>query len=141
METECRNLFTWSEYMEKKDTLILETTKSRNKQLPSAKRKPMIGHVTVIIWHPSSGELGILPLSSGFGAFDYVSPLRNKTLSGPPKTGQHQAVSPLLRAVVPNPSRQLRPSCMDLLQAAWVLLSASLPFFLGVTFYLICRIF
>ena len=121
--------------MEKKDTLILETTKSRNKQLPYSQDE------TYIIWHPNSWELGILPLSSGFGAFDYVSPLRNKTLSGPPKTGQHQAVSPLLRAVVPNPSRQLRPSCWDLLQVAWVLVSASLPFFLGVTFYLICHIF
>jgi hypothetical protein len=82
--------------MGKKDTLILETTKSRNKQLPYSQDE------TYIIWHPNSWELGILPLSSGFGAFDYVSPLRNKTLSRPPKMGQHQAVSPLLRAVDPN---------------------------------------
>ena len=36
-----------------------ETTKSRIKQLPSARMKPRIGHVTIIIWQPHSWELGI----------------------------------------------------------------------------------
>lgn len=42
--------------MGKKDTLILETTESRNKQMPSAKMKPVTGHGTIIILSPPPME-------------------------------------------------------------------------------------
>ena len=90
--------------MGKKDTLILETTKSRNKRTPSAKMKPVTGHGTIIIRSPPPiGTRNFTTEVSVLSIWLSVSPLSDKNFKQATQDGPEPATISTSESCGPRP--------------------------------------